>query len=123
MPIDPNISEPDDERREGSRISVSIDVTTRERGRKASHARVANLSTQGCMIDGDFFRLADSDAWVCLPGLDSTPSRVMWVDGARAGLLFERALHPAVFDHVVRRADSAFAEAKGPANARVLRRV
>jgi hypothetical protein len=40
---------------------------------------------------------------VRLPALEPLGAEVAWVDGANAGLHFQRPLHPAVFDQLMHR--------------------
>jgi hypothetical protein len=41
--------------------------------------------------------------WVKFDGLEAVPAFVCWIEGAEAGLEFERPIHPAVFELLLKR--------------------
>lgn len=84
------------ERRRAPREAVQFAAAVRERGRSALVARVAELTTLGCRIEGYLGVAPGTQLWVKLPGLESIAGQVMWSSDGTAGVLFERPLHPAV---------------------------
>ncbi|HET9639496.1 MAG TPA: PilZ domain-containing protein [Allosphingosinicella sp.] len=66
--------------------------------RPGAQVTVVDLSTHGCGIEVSGHCEVGSRVWLKLPGLESWPSRIMWAEGDRAGLSFDRPLHQAVVD-------------------------
>lgn len=66
--------------------------------RPGSPVTVVDLSTHGCGIEVSGHCEPGSRVWLKLPGLESWPSRIVWAEGNRAGLSFDRPLHQAVVD-------------------------
>ena len=62
---------------------------------------VVDLSTHGCGIEVAGHCEVGARVWIKLPGLESWPSRIMWAEGTRVGLSFDRPLHQAVVDRYV----------------------
>ncbi len=100
------------ERRRAPREAVQFAVAVRERGRSALVARVAELTTLGCRIEGYLTVAAATQLWVKLPGLESVAGQVIWSEDGVAGVTFERPLHPAV---AARFCPSAAPDAPAPA--------
>lgn len=84
------------ERRRHGRAPLGIMVAVRERSRSASNARLVDFTALGCQVDGVVVVQRDAQIFVKLPGLESQPARIVWLEGSRAGLEFEAQLHPAV---------------------------
>jgi len=59
---------------------------------------VVDLSTHGCGIEVAGHCEVGSRVWLKLPGLESWPARIVWAEGDRAGLSFDRPLHQAVVE-------------------------
>lgn len=67
-------------------------------------ATIYNLSTGGCLIRHGFDLLAVEDRVnVTLPDFESFSGLVRWKKGNRAGIRFDRTLHPAVVELIIRR--------------------
>jgi hypothetical protein len=66
--------------------------------RPAVPVAVVDLSTHGCGIEVSGHCEPGSRVWLKLPGLESWPSRIVWAEGNRAGLSFDRPLHQGVVD-------------------------
>lgn len=64
---------------------------------------VLDLSIAGCMIDrcAMTFR-AGERLLMRLPGLEYIPAKILWVEGDRVGMEFERPLHDAVLEHLLK---------------------
>lgn len=87
--------------RTAERRVVMIGVRIRRAGEPWFQSRVADLSVTGFRLQS-FMKLAiGSELWVMLPGFEARRARVQWTRGHEAGCLFERALHPAILDHIV----------------------
>lgn len=84
------------ERRRHGRAPLGIAVAVRERSRSACEVRLVDFSALGCRVDGLVVIDRAAQLFVKLPGLESQPVRLAWLDGNRAGLEFEAQLHPAV---------------------------
>jgi hypothetical protein len=84
------------ERRRHGRAAVGIWMSVRERSRSAMQAQLVDFSGLGCQVDGLMVVQRDSQFYIKLPGLESQPARLVWLDGNRAGLEFEAQFHPAV---------------------------
>lgn len=84
------------------RHNLLVSVKLRRPGESWFNARLANLSPTGFRVQS-FTRLdLDATIYVMLPGFDGRKAKVVWVREHEAGCQFERPLHPAIFDHVVR---------------------
>lgn len=90
--------------RSTERRHVLITVKVRRPGETWFASRIADVSTSGFRLQS-FMRLhVGGDLWVMLPGFEGRRARVLWTRGHEAGCAFERPLHPAILDHVVRQA-------------------
>lgn len=87
----------------GNRTSVSAEVSLRRLGQNNYRVRVNDLSPEGCRVELVELPRIGEHMLVKLDGLEVLDSEVCWVHGFVAGLRFERAIHPAVFDLLVRR--------------------
>lgn len=90
--------------RRADRISIDLDAGLRQRGAAAVSVHIRDLSTHGFRIVTHLELAVGTDVWLRLPGLEASLARVMWVDGNLAGCAFDRPLHPAVLELVVKRA-------------------
>ncbi|MEA3051175.1 MAG: hypothetical protein QOG72_78 [Sphingomonadales bacterium] len=66
--------------------------------RPAAPVTVVDLSTHGCGLEVSGHCEPGSRVWLKLPGLESWPARIVWAQGDRAGLSFDRPLHQGVVD-------------------------
>jgi hypothetical protein len=63
--------------------------------------RVLDISTAGLMVDKRAVQMEEGDrVLIKLPGLAWLPLSVLWIEDARAGLLFEEPLYAAVLEHL-----------------------
>jgi hypothetical protein len=84
------------------RRHVLIGVKVRRPGESWFTSRIADMSTSGFRLQS-FMRLTPgSDLWIMLPGFEGRRARVLWTRAHEAGCAFERPLHPAILDHVVK---------------------
>lgn len=84
------------DRRRYERHRVQIGAGLYENVRPTTPITVTDLSTGGCGIETTLDLNVDARVWLKLPGVESWPCRVAWVQGHRAGLSFDHPLHPAV---------------------------
>ncbi|ANY20057.1 PilZ domain protein [Tsuneonella dongtanensis] len=90
------------ERRCEGRFSLEVTAAVRKRGASQVPATLHELSTAGCRIGGmHLIPDPDADVFVRIPGLESLTARVCWTEEGRSGLIFERRLHPAVFQRLI----------------------
>jgi hypothetical protein len=94
------------ERRADGRVVVLCDVSLRRDGGSNYRVKLFNLSSTGCKVEMiERLRLAEG-VWIKFEGLESQHATVTWVEPPAAGLQFDRAMHSAVFDSLVRRLPS-----------------
>lgn len=89
--------------RRSERVRLSADLTLRRVGQSNYRVRVSDLSLEGCKVDLVERPRVDERVLVKLDGLEVLEAEVCWVEGYVAGLRFERAIHPAVFDLLLHR--------------------
>jgi len=90
--------------RAADRVSIELNAGLRQRGAAAVSVYVRDLSTHGFRIDTHLELAVGTDVWLRLPGLEPSLAHVMWREGYLAGCAFERPLHPAVLEMIVKRA-------------------
>lgn len=90
--------------RGAERINVLIGVKVRRSGESWFSSRIADLSVSGFRLDSFLKLTVGSDLWIMLPGFEGRRATVLWTRGHEAGCAFEAPLHPAIFDHIARRA-------------------
>lgn len=91
------------ERRSCERVAMHGDVHFRRAWEVPFTAELADLSATGCQIAPPV-RVSDGErVWVKLPGLEALHSTIRWSCGWTAGAIFEKPLHPAVFDAILAR--------------------
>lgn len=88
------------------RIQTDIDAALRQRGASGVSVEVTDLSTHGFRASTHLALEKGADVWLRLPGLEPCHARVAWVKGNLIGCAFERPLHPAVLDMILRRTSS-----------------
>lgn len=88
--------------RAGERRAVETEVELR-RGAFRHEVAMLDLSAAGCKTEIAEHLEVGERLFVTMPGLEPLEARVRWEDGWRAGMAFERSIHPAVFDHVAGR--------------------
>lgn len=93
------------ERRLGpaTRSHVRIAVRVRRPGESWVNSRVADLSMTGFRLQSFMKLTRGSELWIMLPGFEGRRAHVLWTRAHEAGCAFERALHPAILDHIVAR--------------------
>jgi hypothetical protein len=98
----PQVSRRDN--RYATRLDVKLDAALRELGSSQRFdIQVEDLSLTGFRFSTSFRLNVGQLVSVTIPGLAALEARVAWVEGYRYGAAFDRALHVAVFDHLVAR--------------------
>jgi hypothetical protein len=92
-----------EERRRYQRLSLHSELQIRRVKETTKSTSVHNLCPAGCCVDTAVDLTEGERAWVRLPGLQSIPSTVRWAKEWMAGVSFDRPVHPAVFEMVIRR--------------------
>ena len=84
------------------RRHVLVPVKVRRPGENWFSSRITDLSVSGFRLQS-FMKLTNGDClWIMLPGFEGRRAQVLWSRGHEAGCHFERPLHPAILDHIVR---------------------
>ncbi len=96
------ISEKLDRGRPMDRQNVLIGVKLRRPGETWFTSRISDLSLGGFRLQSFVKLLPGMDLWIMLPGFAGRQAKVLWARNHEAGCTFERPLHPAIFEHVVR---------------------
>lgn len=85
------------------RHQIAGTVMLRRMGRKEYHARLFNMTPNGCRVEFIERPRPGELLWVTVEGLDSVEAGVRWIDGFYGGVEFTRPHHPAIFDSLVGR--------------------
>lgn len=88
--------------RAAERRHVQIGVKVRRPGETWFTSRITDVSITGFRLQSFMKLTIGSDLWIMLPGFEGRRARVLWTRGPESGCVFERPLHPAILDHVVR---------------------
>lgn len=89
--------------RKSERLKLDVGAGLRQRGASGVSVRVLDLSAHGFRASTHLDLPEGADVWLRLPGLEPSHAKVAWHDGHYIGCAFERPLHPAVVDMIVRR--------------------
>ena len=89
--------------RVSSRFAITADVSLRRRGMANYGVLVVDLSPEGCKVELVERPRGGERMTIKFEGLEGMDAEVCWVDGFQAGLRFERAIHPAVFELLITR--------------------
>jgi hypothetical protein len=89
--------------RKAERTGVEMGAGLRQRGASGVTVQILDLSTHGFRASTHLDLHTGADVWLKLPGLEALHAKVAWSDGHYIGCAFERPLHPAVLQMMVRR--------------------
>ena len=89
--------------RKAERTGVEIDAGLRQRGASGVTVHILDLSTHGFRASTHLDLQPGSDVWLKLPGLEALHAKVAWANTHFIGCAFERPLHPAVLQMMVRK--------------------
>jgi hypothetical protein len=84
--------------RKAERHKAAINVLVRRLGRTSQQIDATNVSRLGCCLQFVDAPREGDRLWVQLPCLEPIQTTVRWVENYKAGVSFEKAIHPAVFD-------------------------
>ncbi|HUD92297.1 PilZ domain-containing protein [Sphingobium sp.] len=84
------------------RRDVQIGVKVRRPGETWFSSQIADLSVSGFRLQSFMKLNVGNELWIMLPGFEGRRARVQWTRGHEAGCTFERQLHAAILDHIVR---------------------
>lgn len=89
--------------RRTNRLQLVLPARCRSRSGFVDHVVISDISEGGCRIDSLGLVMGIGDMVVVRPeGLEGLCGVIRWVKGHSAGIEFERALYPAVVDHLHR---------------------
>jgi len=89
--------------RKSERVALALDAGLRRRGGTGVSIEILDLSVDGFRASTHLDLPTGAEVWLRLPGLEPWQARVAWAKGHFIGCAFERPLHPAVLDMIVRR--------------------
>jgi PilZ domain len=89
--------------RASERVPIEIGAGLRQRGASGVSVLVMDLSTHGFRASTHLTLPEGADVWLRLPGLEACHAKVVWSRGQYIGCAFERPLHPAVLEMIVRK--------------------
>jgi hypothetical protein len=90
--------------RASERVPIEIGAGLRQRGASGVSIQVMDLSIHGFRAATHLDLPPGTDVWLRLPGLEPFHANVAWAKGHFVGCRFERPLHPAVLEMIVRKA-------------------
>ncbi len=97
-------SPPERPSRKSKRVALELGAGLRQRGGTGVSIQILDLSVDGFRASTHLELAAGTDVWLRLPGLEPYQARVAWSKGHFVGCAFDRPLHPAVLDMIVKRA-------------------
>ena len=89
--------------RASERVPIELGAGLRQRGASGVSVLVMDLSIHGFRASTHLQLSDGTDVWLRLPGLEACHAKVVWSKGQYIGCAFERPLHPAVLDMIVRK--------------------
>lgn len=88
--------------RSNDRHNVLIGVRLRRPGETWFTSRISDLSVGGFRLQSFVKLVPGMDLWIMLPGFEGRKASVLWARDHEAGCAFERPLHAAILDHILR---------------------
>ncbi|CAN5373291.1 hypothetical protein BH10PSE12_BH10PSE12_30410 [soil metagenome] len=88
--------------RSTDRHNVLIGVRLRRPGETWFTSRISDLSVGGFRLQSFIKLVSGMEIWIMLPGFEGRKATVLWAQEHEAGCAFERPLHPAILDHILR---------------------
>ena len=102
-PADKDESSMSKQHRVSARDALDAEIVVRSAGKPKFRVTVHDLSPQGCKITFVDRPSLDGRVWVNFEGLEALEGLVCWVEGIHAGVEFDRAIHPAVYELLLQR--------------------
>jgi hypothetical protein len=90
--------------RKSTRVPVALGAGLRQRGSGSVSVEVVDLSVDGFRAQCYLEVQKGDDVWLRLPGLEAYCAKIVWTEGTLIGCAFDRPLHPAVLEMIVKRA-------------------
>jgi hypothetical protein len=90
--------------RKSERVQLDLGAGLRQRGGTGVAIQIMDLSIDGFRATTHLNLAKGDDVWLRLPGLEPYMATVAWTKGSFIGCAFERPLHPAVLDLIVKNA-------------------
>jgi len=95
---------PQQKGRKSERVALELGAGLRQRGGTGVSIQIIDLSVHGFRASTHLNLEPGADVWLRLPGLEAYQAKVAWAKGQYVGCAFDRPLHPAVLEMIVRRA-------------------
>ena len=89
--------------RKSTRVNLELGAGLRQRGGTGVAIQIMDLSVDGFRASTHLQLEKGNDVWLRLPGLEPYQAKVMWAKGNFVGCAFERPLHPAVLEMIVKK--------------------
>src|ERR1043165_3827269 len=89
--------------RNSTRVTLEMGAGLRQRGGTGVAIQIVDLSIDGFRAPTHLNLAKGADVRPRLPGLEPYQAKVMWAKGAFIGCAFERPLHPAVLEMIVKK--------------------
>ena len=89
--------------RKSRRVAFDAEVLMRRLGRAKYRLRVFDVSPEGCKVELVERPKIGEHLFIKFIGLEVLEAEVCWVEKSCAGLRFQNAIHPAVFDLMLQR--------------------
>ena len=89
--------------RKSERVNLELGAGLRQRGGTGVAIQIMDLSVDGFRASTHLQLVKGNDVWLRLPGLEPYQAKVMWAKGNFIGCAFERPLHPAVLEMIVKK--------------------
>ena len=89
--------------RKSVRVGLNAEVTLRRTGKSNYRVRVFDASLDGCKLE--FIERPDLGEFLSVKfeGMERLEARVCWTEGFTAGVEFQKRIHPAVFDTLLKK--------------------
>ncbi|WP_022681978.1 PilZ domain-containing protein [Sphingobium bisphenolivorans] len=84
------------------RCAALIPVKLRRPGENWFKSQISDISITGFRLQSFMKLNMHDELWIMLPGFEGRRVRVMWTRGHESGCIFERPLHPAILDHILK---------------------
>lgn len=91
-----------DERRAQLRHSVLIGIKLRRPGETWFTSRISDLTENGFRLHSFVHLAPGMTVWVMFSGFEGRRASVIWADAHEAGCVFEKPLHKAIYEHIMR---------------------
>jgi len=89
--------------RQSARIGLTAEVKLRRPGRSVYWVRVFDASAHGCKLELVDRPHLGEQIFIKFEGMEPLESLVCWVKGFIAGVAFQKPLHSAVFDDLIKK--------------------